>query len=165
MIGLPMPEWIVREARREDAEGFVRAHEAAWDATGLVEQRLGDLVPFEERVRVFEAGVEKVSDDAWVWVAERDGTIIGLAVCTRADEIAELRDLYVVPEAWGSGVAAALHETALAWMRSRAREAILWVGEMNARARRFYEREGWQVDGERRTSSLGPPELRYRLTF
>jgi GNAT superfamily N-acetyltransferase len=159
------PDWIVREARREDADGFVRAHEAAWDATGLVEQRLGDLVPFEERVRVFEEGVEKVSDDAQVWVAEREGTIVGLAACVREEGTAELRSLYVVPEAWGSGVAAALHETALEWMRSRAGEAILWVGEANGRARRFYEREGWTGDGERRASSLGMPELRYRLTF
>jgi GNAT superfamily N-acetyltransferase len=160
-----MPDWIVREARRDDAHGFVRAHEAAWDATGLVEQRLGDLVPFEERRRMFEAGVEKVSDDAQVWVAERHGGIVGLAVCSREAGTAELRNLYVVPEAWGSGVAAALHGTALDWMRARAGEAVLWVGEANGRARRFYEREGWRVDGKRRDSSLGPPELRYRLTF
>jgi GNAT superfamily N-acetyltransferase len=159
------PDWLVREARREDAEGFVRAHEAAWDATGLVEQRLADLVSFEERVRVFQEGVEKVSDDAQVWVAEREGTIVGLAACVREEGTAELRSLYVVPDAWGSGVAGALHDTALEWMRTRAGEAILWVGEANARARRFYAREGWSADGERRASSFGMPELRYRLTF
>jgi GNAT superfamily N-acetyltransferase len=79
--------------------------------------------------------------------------------------MAQLRNLYVVPEAWGPGVASALHAVALAWMRSRAGEAILWVGESNARARRFYGREGWRPDGETRSSSLGPPELRYRLSF
>lgn len=159
------PDWVVREARPEDAEGFVRAHEASWDAVGLVEQRLGELASFDERLKMFETGVEKVSDDARVWVAEHEGTIVGLAVCSRAAETVELRDLYVVPEAWGSGVATALHETALDWMRPRASDAILWVGEANARARRFYEREGWRPDGETRESPLGPRELRYRLTF
>ena len=160
-----MADWIVREARREDAEGFVRAHESSWDAVGLVEQRLGELVSFDERLGIYEAGVEKVSEDAQVWVAEREGTIVGLAVCSRAAGTVELRDLYVVPEAWGSGVANALHTTVLEWMRPRADEAILWVGEGNARARRFYEREGWRADGETRESPLGPRELRYRLTF
>jgi hypothetical protein len=50
-------------------------------------------------------------------------------------------------------------------MRERAVEAILWVGEANARARRFYEREGWSADGETRESPLGPRKLRYRLTL
>ena len=159
------PDWVVREAGREDAEGFVRAHEASWDAVGLVEQRLGELVSFDQRLKMFEAGVEKVSEDAGVWVAEREGAIVGLAVCRCDENAAELRDLYVVPEAWGSGVARALHETALDWMRPRAGEAILWVGEGNARARRFYEREGWTADGETRESPLGPRELRYRLTL
>jgi GNAT superfamily N-acetyltransferase len=159
------PDWVVRQAWPEDAEGFVRAHESSWDAVGLVEQRLGELASFDERLKMFEAGVEKVSDDAQIWVAEREGKIVGLAVCSRAAGIAELRDLYVVPEAWGSGVARALHGAALDWMRPRADEAMLWVGEGNARARRFYEREGWRADGETRESPLGPRELRYRLTF
>jgi ribosomal protein S18 acetylase RimI-like enzyme len=63
----------------------------------------------------------------------------------------------------GSGVAQALMETGLAAMRERgATEAVLWVVEANARARRFYEREGWTADGETRASPLGPTELRYR---
>ena len=91
--------------------------------------------------------------------------IVGLATCTGERGAAELRSLYVVPEAWGSGVAGALHETALAWMKQRAEEAFLWVAVENARPRGFYEREGWEADGETRASSLGPAELRYRITF
>jgi GNAT superfamily N-acetyltransferase len=160
-----MDDCVIREARREDADEFVRAHEAAWNATGLADARLGDLVSFERRVRAFESGLEKVSDDARVWVAVRADRIVGLATCTREQETAELRNLYVVPEAWGSGVASALHETALEWMKQRAEEAFLWVAVENARARRFYEREGWDADGAIRASSLGPRELRYRMTF
>jgi MFS family permease/N-acetylglutamate synthase-like GNAT family acetyltransferase len=158
-------DWTIRQARREDAEAFVRAHEAAWDAVGLAEQRLGDLVPFERRVRRFEDGLPSVGDDAQVWIAERDEQIVGLATCVREANGGELRDLYVIPEAWGSGVASALHQTAVEWLRSRHEEAILWVAEANARARRFYEREGWTEDGETRQSALGPRELRYRITF
>ena len=41
--------------------------------------------------------------------------------------------------------------------------ALLRVGEENARARRFYEREGWTQSTQTRTSVLGPSEVQYRL--
>lgn len=54
-----------------------------------------------------------------------------------------LEGLYVVPAAWGTGVAALLHDLALSAIREAGhRHARLWVLEHNARARRFYERRG-----------------------
>lgn len=44
-------------------------------------------------------------------------------------------------------------------------EALLWVLDLNTRARRFYERDGWRFDGARRTESYGDSQaqlLRYR---
>lgn len=44
-------------------------------------------------------------------------------------------------------------------------EATLWVLEANARARRFYERKGWAVDGAAREEEVGGrrvTEVRYR---
>jgi GNAT superfamily N-acetyltransferase len=54
--------------------------------------------------------------------------------------------LYVVPEAWGTGVAAALYER-IADVAGV--PATLWVLEANARGRRFWERRGWRATGER----------------
>jgi GNAT superfamily N-acetyltransferase len=157
-----MTNFSVRPAELEDAEGFVRAHESAWDGTiGVVVGRpLAELAPFEERVARYRAGLAEPPPDVGAWVAERGGEIVGIAVRSGC----ELRDLYVVPEAWGTGVGSGLMDAALAAMRAgECGEASLWVGEANARARRFYEREGWQSSGETRVSQLGPPELRYRL--
>ncbi|TMD25492.1 MAG: GNAT family N-acetyltransferase, partial [Chloroflexi bacterium] len=44
--------------------------------------------------------------------------------------------------------------------------AILWVFAANDRARRFYERAGWRLDGGTRTweaSGAALPVVRYRL--
>ena len=64
--------------------------------------------------------------------------------------------LYVVPDAWGTGVAdelyARIDEVA-------GTPATLWVLEANARGRRFWERRGWHATGERDES--GEPELQY----
>ncbi|HSP70846.1 MAG TPA: GNAT family N-acetyltransferase [Gaiellaceae bacterium] len=65
-----------------------------------------------------------------------------------------LNGLYVRPEAWGTGVAARLHERALAALGPGI--ARLWVLEENHRARRFYERRGWREDGTTRDVPFPP---------
>jgi GNAT superfamily N-acetyltransferase len=129
----------------------------------LVGKRLAELASFEDRLESFRAGLEKASADVRILVAERDGAIVGVATCVREGATGELRSLYVVPEAWGTGVARRLMEAALDALRERgASEATLWVVDANARARRFYEREGWTPDCEMRASPLGQQEVRYR---
>jgi GNAT superfamily N-acetyltransferase len=152
---------IVRRAGEADAEALVRAHEAAWDATiaPIVGTPLAQLAPLEDRIEQARAQLTDPPGTACAWVAERDSEIVGMA--TAGDR--ELRNLYVAPSEWGSGVARELMRVGLEWLAAGGvDEAVLWVGEANARARRFYEREGWTADGETRESPLGPPEVRYR---
>ncbi|HUZ14719.1 MAG TPA: GNAT family N-acetyltransferase, partial [Gaiellaceae bacterium] len=103
-------------------------------------------------------------------VAEEGGVVVGFAwTGDSRDEPGkgELFAIYVVPEAWGSGAGSALMASALEALRSYS-SATLWVLEDNPRARRFYEREGWSLDGGRRDEEfLGVTvaEVRYRITF
>jgi GNAT superfamily N-acetyltransferase len=73
-----------------------------------------------------------------------------------------LARLFVAPEHWGTGLAARLHDEAVAAL---GRPCHLWVLEENARARRFYERRGWRADGEQQPAGFPPwpTELRYTL--
>lgn len=159
-----MTDVTVRRARLEDAEGFVRSYEASWDATlaPLVGKGLNEFVPYEQRLTAYRAGFDSPPPDAGIWVAEAEDEIVGTAV-RRA---AELSALYVVPDAWGTGVAQALMAAALEAIRAEGHdEASLWVGTDNVRARRFYEREGWVATDETRPSQLGPSEVRYCLSL
>jgi GNAT superfamily N-acetyltransferase len=71
-----------------------------------------------------------------------------------------LNGLYVLPEAWGTGVAAELHDRALDALRDAGVDtARLWVLEGNTRARRFYEKRGWFVDGTTRVVPFPPHPL------
>jgi GNAT superfamily N-acetyltransferase len=158
----------VRPARLEDAEDVVRVHEQASAElfSDVVGKPLEEFMPFAARVEEYRRGLGKVSPDAQVIVAESAGRVIGMAVWRREATEGELRDLYVIPEAWGTGVAKELMDAALEGLRlAGAEEAFLWVVEANPRARRFYEREGWSYDGTQRATPLGPAELRYRLTL
>jgi len=100
--------------------------------------------------------------DREVLVAERDGRPAGFA--TRAPEM--LEQLFVLPEAQGTGVGSALHDAVLDRQR-RAGGTIcrLWVLEANRQARAFYERRGWRPDGEtmRTNQPPRPRALRYAI--
>jgi ribosomal protein S18 acetylase RimI-like enzyme len=134
-------------------------------------ERLGaiDLEGREERwrQRLAEPDLRQA-----IFVAEDVGSVVGFASCGEsrdARDEGELYAIYALPEAWGSGAGTALMAAALEALRaSDFVEASLWVLEDNPRARRFYEREGWNHDGETREEDvLGIPvrEVRYRITL
>lgn len=100
--------------------------------------------------------------DSWARIAEtRTGELAGQACflpAAKAREpvddpaLAHLRTLFIEPPFWGAGLALRLHDAALDAARERGYTAIrLFTAEGQARARRFYEREGWEHTG------TGPP--------
>ena len=61
----------------------------------------------------------------------------------------EILSLNAEPEAWGRGISSALLAEGVAELRRQGFErAMLWALKGNARGLRFYEREGWKLDGQ-----------------
>ena len=88
-----------------------------------------------------------------VVVAEENGAEAGAAGFR--DEW--LDALYVVPAFWGTGIGPQLHDFVLDGLRERGSSRChLWVLEGNERARRFYERRGWRLNGESRLVPFPP---------
>src|SRR5215471_2754755 len=82
----------------------------------------------------------------------------------RTGEVGELYALYLLPAWWSAGVGRALMTSVLDSLRGdRYRRVILWVLADNARARRFYERAGFTLDGGTNvlTGLGGVLEVRY----
>jgi GNAT superfamily N-acetyltransferase len=90
--------------------------------------------------------------------AERDAEVIGqitLLPAARAPHptddprLAHVSNLFVRRDHWGGGLARELHAAALDVARDGGfTELRLFVARGQGRARRFYEREGWQASGE-----------------
>ncbi len=78
-------------------------------------------------------------------------------------ESAEIVAVHSLPFSWGSGVGKAMMEQAMEEITQGGfSSAYLWVFEQNSRARRFYEKCGFAVDGEKRISMYdNAPEVRY----
>ena len=145
----------VRRAEPDDARAIAELHVAAWKAAfpGLLPQDyLDDLAP-EDRLGEWE---QALGSSPWpvVLVAEEGGALLGFAALSpsRDDDsdptVGEVQTLYVGPGVWRSGVGRALLERAGEELASAGfTTATLWVLDVNERARRFYERHGWQLDG------------------
>lgn len=96
---------------------------------------------------------------AYVWAAA-SGRILGFAATNRT----ELLHFGTAIDSWGSGLATRLHDAVLEEMLGvvspGASHLRLRVFEANRRARRFYEKLGWTVTGERSRTTFPPhPEL------
>lgn len=75
----------------------------------------------------------------------------------------EIEAIHSLPRSWGTGLGAAM--LALARQDHRG-GAGLWAFAQNARARRFYEKQGFHFTGETRISEFdGAEEVRYEVNW
>jgi GNAT superfamily N-acetyltransferase len=111
-------------------------------------------------------------EQAWVLMALADDRVVGvasLAMTTGADArvppegTVYLWQMFVHPDRQGSGLAGALLDRLIAEARRRGyRRIVLWTPMGAAQARRFYEREGFELTGEEDPeSSFGLPLTQY----
>jgi ribosomal protein S18 acetylase RimI-like enzyme len=87
--------------------------------------------------------------NANVWVAEENGNVVGFtAVCLRTPTFAEIYMIAVDPDFQRRGVATALTDAAVDWMRARGvTVAMVETGgdPGHAPARRAYEKSGFKL--------------------
>jgi ribosomal protein S18 acetylase RimI-like enzyme len=113
-------------------------------------------------------------DDVWCLIAEVDGELAGHVAIRAAatasfssDEpgLAHFWQLFVKPAWHGSGLARELHREAVREAGERGFTAMrLYAAAGQARARRFYEREGWVAAGPPfDLPGFGLPVVEYRL--
>lgn len=89
----------------------------------------------------------------------------GLAAVFEADGPAELVSMWVRPAARGRGVGEALIRAAADWARARDHAALyLWVAEINATARKLYERCGFTPTGEEQPFPSDPSQGEIRMS-
>ena len=150
-----MSEVSFRTALPEDAGEIARTLELA-----LVRYRefapAGWAPPPAEtepvRVRLQDTAV-------WCQVAEVDGLMAGHVALIPAShhssypvddpELAQLWQMFVREQHWGSGIATKLHDAVLdEALRRRYSQFRLYTPAAQLRARGFYEREGWRSVGE-----------------
>lgn len=134
-----MADWTIRRAEADDARAITDV---------LVAAGVEAWAPFlgEERIRAANRDAAHPAD---LVAVDGTGTVVGFVAWD--DATGEVLRLYAHPRVQGEGVGAALLARAVDALRAAGRrQAWLNTEERNTAARRFYERQGWRVEGPAR---------------
>ena len=171
---------VIRAAAPADADALGAISGRAWRAAypGIVPDPVLDEWVDEASAGWHDAFAAQAPDSSWrPWVAERNGVIVGYATTTPAksdwlpppDGAGEMTNLYLDPDAIGTGVGRILYEHAAADLQERGfNPLVIWAFRDNPLARRFYDRVGLTVDVPDHAWVLGGvacPIVRYRLDW
>jgi len=145
-----MDEVSIRRARNDDADAIADVFLASFKATYQF-----PLAHSDEEVRRWIPDLLLPSEEVWV-VTDQSGSVVAMMALS-TDMVGHL---YVAPARIGRGIGSRLIELA----KSRRPDGLeLYTFQINARARRFYERHGfvevWRGDGS--DNEEGQPDLRY----
>jgi GNAT superfamily N-acetyltransferase len=148
--------WTLRHGRPVDAAAMARINVEGFDRYRAFAPP-GWEPPSFHKERAWLG--ERLGDpEVWCLLGEEAGAPVGhvafmpVALARRAlaePGLAHLWLLFVRPSHWGSGLAVDLHERMLEEATVRGFSSIrLFTPAEQARARRFYEREGWELASE-----------------
>lgn len=174
MTAIPRP--AVRVATVKDAAHIATVHIRSWQAAyrGLLPQDYLDGLDICERTERWQRRLCATDkQDFGVVVAVPGPDLLGFVGFgpTRDDDhascsVGEIRQIYLLPEAWGKGLGQRLMSTALKRLASSGYgQATIWALATNERARRFHEKTGWIQDGMTKSEDVdGFPitQVRYR---
>ena len=153
---------IRRLTPSDDIDHVSRVYARSWKAAyqGLVPQEYLDSLP-ENRWSPFLA-----EDPSQLWLACEGEEIIGASTYGPARDGAmpgwgEIVSIYLLPEFYRRGIGSKLFEASLESLVSMGySDVYLWVLEDNHPARRFYEKNGFQCNGDALCDTIGGKELR-----
>lgn len=151
----------LRDASVDDAEAVAGVHVASWRSAyeHLLPRSVLDGLSVTGRARWWSRVLAAPRGDH-VLVARMDGVLCGFVHVSLGPlddpDTGELVTLYVIADAWGTGVGRQLHDAGLNRLADQGCEtAGVWMLSTNERARRFYERNGWTLCPTVRIQSFG----------
>ncbi|TWP49962.1 GNAT family N-acetyltransferase [Lentzea tibetensis] len=143
----------MRRAVAADAEAIAEVHTRTWQVgyRGVLPDEFLDAMDWRQRVEPWRRNLE--NGTVHVAVAGPVVGFIAMGPARGVPDTYELYAIYVRPESWGTGAADELIAVL------PAQTTVLWVLAENPRARRFYERHGFVLDGETRVDTIGGREV------
>ncbi len=165
----------IRDADAGDVEAIAGIRVASWRATyaGIVPPSVLDRLEVARNAAWMTGRLANPGATGSLVIEER-GRVVGYALLAPASDpdangLGEVEALYLAPASTGRGLGGALMDEALVRIGAAGHGAVvLWVLTANARARRFYERAGFALDGASRMldfDGLPIEEIRYRRSI
>ena len=151
----PVPQFTIREAQPDDAPSSRAMQAESWLATypneeaGVGYEWVKNLTDgwltadkLDQSRQIF---TDAITDPSMFYrLAESNGRVVGFVhAATNDDGTKELEAIYTSPETFGSGLGQRLMNVANEWIGNT--DTTLKVATYNARAIRFYEKNGFRI--------------------
>ncbi|MCS7278581.1 MAG: GNAT family N-acetyltransferase [Thermodesulfobacteriaceae bacterium] len=137
----------IRRALLEDREKFVKAYLLAYKELSDYKYRSS------KEIKNYFNWLYK-RDREGFWVAEEQNEVLGFVasdanwIGVEGEEVLEIHELFVIPEARNKGIGKKLLEKALKYGKEKDKKLVeLWVGEKNFQAINFYKSLGFKENG------------------
>ena len=166
---------IIRKALPEDASDYANCHISCWLSAykGIVSDEFLSSMPCEmesRRERYKQAFINPGNCE--YYCVKHEGKMIGLLFFGRSSDedkplAGEVIAIYLLEAFWSKGYGRIMMDYAVEKLKqSGYNEIVLWTFEQNARARRFYEKYGFSLDGKtKEMSNWGDPLPLVRYVF
>lgn len=151
----------VKNADFEDvklmSEIMVKSFRYAFSA--FISKQTMDAYTIEENCRVMLENLY-IEGKMHFLLGEKSGMLVWQ---NAEDNLAEIVAIHSLPKSFGTGLGEAMLKKALSQMKETGQKSVfLWAFKENKRARRFYEKHGFTVDGTERISEFDDAvEVRY----
>lgn len=162
----------IRWVAEEDADALGNIHSASWRAAykGIIPDSVLDGFTPEKRAERFRNAMRNKNEEtSIILVNSMPAGFITLGKCRDEDAgtgWGEIWGIYMHPDYWHSGIGSLLFNWGLEELGERGFDtAALWVLEGNSRARKFYEKHGFEKEGTSKIIQLDKElrEIRYIL--
>lgn len=152
-----MPSYIIRRASAEDRQIFV---DLSWSFTQFQAESFANPARLPEimapRKQQATARFDSQDDTHPIWLAYKGDSAVGYLVAevyepdaaseNESGPVGFIDEVFVLPEQRGGGIATAMMQTAMEWLRAEAiGRVVLHVYSRNKNAVRLYERMGFSV--------------------
>jgi ribosomal protein S18 acetylase RimI-like enzyme len=164
----------LRRATSADARAVGHIHVESWNVAyrGIMPD---DVIARTDLAYRTQFWAERIADPEWPVLVIQEGEDC-VAFCQMIPShdpgddptrVGHITSLHVLPHLRGRGYGRALLELALREFRQRGiAQVTLWVLEGNTKARQFYEKHGFRLDGGRKMyPQTTVPEVRYRISL
>jgi len=164
----------ISKVRLEDAYEYTACGIACWQSAykGIVpDSYLKNMQKeIEQRAERIKKNLIEMTDGTY-YCAKFENKIIGqisLGKCCDDDksEAGEVFGIYLLADFWDKGYGRQMMVYAINTLKNMDyQEIVVWVFEENHRARRFYERHGFLVDGANKIIERGKPLIIIRYVL
>jgi GNAT superfamily N-acetyltransferase len=143
------PDIRIREAKPKDFAKVAEMHYPVWRQswTGILADFVLDLLG--PKGWATETYPQILNRHGWsMWIAESGGKTLGMTIfgpdSANPDHV-QVDALYIAEESQRHGIGGRLLNQAL--RANPSSDVILWCAEQNGKARSFYEKKNFQIDG------------------